>query len=254
MRRPAHCYDRWLVALAARLEVITAELNFERLKQDFDRDGFVVLRGYLSPEELAEMWDPLHRYHARVEGPFTNGEPTRAIKGMNVHDDWHRNYLEHGRHIPPMKYLIEDDLAPDNVTWLQRPKGVHRTMPHFDAIGSYRSPLPGIYSGISLWIALDRIDLNNGCLHYERGSHKRDKPFVYPLPHYDEQNTHAVPVEVEPGDAVMHTALTVHWTFDPIEYRDRNAMVFVYWGASSAVDPMGAKKSRSAYADGATTL
>ena len=63
-----------------------------------------------------------------------------------------------------------------------------------------------------------------------------------------------MPVEVEPGDAVMHTALTVHWTFDPIEYRDRNAMVFVYWEASSAVDPMGAKKSRSAYADGATTL
>ena len=97
-----------------------AELNFERLKEDFDRDGFVVLRGYLSAEELAEMWDHLHRYHAEVEGPFTNGEPTRAIKGMNVHDDWHRNYLEHGRHIPLMKYLIEDDLAPDNVTWLQK--------------------------------------------------------------------------------------------------------------------------------------
>ena len=80
------------------------------------------------------------------------------------------------------------------------------------------------------------------------------KSFAYPLPDYDEQNANAVPVEVEPGDAVMHTAPTVHWTFDPIEYRDRNAMVFVYRGASSAVDPMGAKKSRSAYADGATTL
>ena len=231
-----------------------AELNCERLKKDFDRDGFVVLRGYLSPQELAEMWDHLHRYHARVEGPVKNGNPLPAIKGMNVHDDWYRDYLENDRHIPLMKSLIEDDLAPDNVTWLHKPKGVPRTMPHYDAIGSYRSPLPGIYSGISLWIALDRIDLNNGCLHYETGSHKGDKPFVYPLPDYDEQNTHAVPVEVEPGDAVMHTALTVHWTFDPIEYRDRNAMVFVYWGASSAVDPMGAKKSRSAYADGATTL
>ena len=227
-----------------------AELNCERLKKDFDRDGFVVLRGYLSPQELAEMWDHLHRYHARVEGPVKNGNPLPAIKGMNVHDDWYRDYLENDRHIPLMKSLIEDDLAPDNVTWLHKPKGVPRTMPHYDAIGSYRSPP----SGISLWIALNHIDRNSGCLHYEKGSHKREKPSTYPLPDYDEQNTHAVPVEVEPGDAVMHTALTVHWTFDPIEYRDRNAMVFVYWGASSAVDPMGAKKSRSAYADGATTL
>ena len=127
------------------------DLNFEQLKQDFDRDGFVVLRGYLSTEELAEMRDRLRRYHAEVESPVANGEPTRAIKGMNVHDDWYRNYLESGRHIPLMKYLIEDYLSPDNVIWLQQPKGTHRTMPHYDAIGSYRSARSGISSGISLW-------------------------------------------------------------------------------------------------------
>ena len=103
------------------------ELNFEQLKQDFDRDGFVILRGYLPPEEVAEMWDHLHRYHALVESPVKNGKPTSAIKGMNVHDNWYRNYLENGRHIPLMKHLIADDLAPDNVTWLHKPKGVPRT-------------------------------------------------------------------------------------------------------------------------------
>ena len=230
------------------------DLNFRKLKQDFDHDGFVVLRDYLSAAELAEMWARLRRYHAEVEGPVSNGEPTRAIKGMNVHDDWYRNYLEGGRHIPLMKHLIEEDLAPDNVTWLQRPTRGHRTLPHYDAIGSYRSALSGISSGISLWIALDRIDLANGCLHYEKGSHKRKKTRAYPLTDYDEHNARAVPVEAEPGDAVMHAASTVHWTFDSIDDRDRNAMVFVYWGAGSAVDPVRAKKSTSAYADGATTL
>ena len=173
---------------------------------------------------------------------------------MNVHDDWYRNYPESGRHIPMMKYLIEDYLSPDNVTWLQQPKGTHRTMPHYDAIGSYRSARSGISSGISLWIALDRIDLGNGCLHYEKGSHKREESRAYPLRDYDEHNARAVPVEAEPGDAVMHTASTVHWTFDAIEDRDRNAMVFVYWGASSTLDPMRAKKAGSVYAGGATTL
>ncbi|MCY3822214.1 MAG: hypothetical protein OXH52_23155 [Gammaproteobacteria bacterium] len=83
------------------------DLDFEQLKKDFDRDGFVVLRGYLPPAEVSEMWDRLHRYHAEVQGPISNGEQTRAIKGMNVHDAWYRNYLENGRHIPLMKHLIE---------------------------------------------------------------------------------------------------------------------------------------------------
>lgn len=225
-------------------------LNFEQLKKDFDRDGFVVLRGYLPPAEVAEMWDHLHRYHAEVQGPISNGEQTRAIKGMNVHDAWYRNYLENGRHIPLMKHLLEEDLSPDNVTWLEQPKGAQRTQPHYDALGSYRSGR----SGISLWIALDRIDLGNGCLHYEKGSHKREKPVTYPLRDYDEHNARAVPFEAEPGDAVIHSASTVHWTFDHEDDRDRNAMVFVYWGAGSALDQARAEKSTSAYADGTTTL
>ena len=120
------------------------DLNFEQLKQDFDRDGFVVPRGYLSAEELAEMRDRLRRYHAEVEGPVANGKSVRGIKGMNVPDDWYRNYLESGRYIPLMKHLIADDLSPDNVTWLQHSKGMRRTMPHYDAIGSYRSARSGI--------------------------------------------------------------------------------------------------------------
>ena len=56
-----------------------AELDFERLKQDFDRDGFAVLRGYLSAEELAEMWDHLHGYHAQVEARSgTASRPARS--------------------------------------------------------------------------------------------------------------------------------------------------------------------------------
>ena len=226
------------------------DLNFEQLKTDFDRDGFVVLRGYLPPQEVAEMRHHLRRYHAEVEGPTSNGQQIRAIKGMNVHDDWYRDYLENGRHVPLMKFLIDDDLSPDNVSWLRRPRGMQRTRPHFDALGSYRSSR----SGISLWIALDRIDLGNGCLHYEKGSHKRDKPLAYPPPDYDEHNANAVAVEVEPGDAVMHGASTVHWTFEHVNDRDGNAMVFVYWGASSPLDQIRARRSTSAYADGATTL
>lgn len=227
-----------------------ATLNFDGLKETFDRDGFVIIRGYLSPEELTQMRGQLSSYRHHVDGWQADFGKGGAVKGMDHHDDWYRNYLLAGRHIPLMKYLVEDDLAPDNVTWIDKPEGVPRTFPHYDAIGSYRTPP----SGASIWIALDKIDLDNGCLHYEKGSHRREKPKSYPLPDYDERNPMAVPVEAEPGDAVIHSALTVHWSVDPKESRPRNAMVFVYWGASSSIDPIAMKRSRTGYAHAGVTV
>lgn len=226
------------------------KLDYDALKHDFDADGFVVVRGYLSPQEVSEMRRRLACYRANVDGwqgEFRNGG---AVKCMDRHDRWFREYLLRGRHIPLMKHLIGDDLAPDNVTWIDKPEGVKRTMPHYDAIGSYLSPP----SGISLWIALDRISLGNGCLHYEQGSHKREKSKAYPMPDYDEQNPSAVPVEVDPGDAVMHSALTVHWSGVVEDRRPRNAMVFVYWGASSKERTGFAEKSGSGYAKSRVTV
>lgn len=217
-------------------------LNFDHLKRDFDRDGFIVLKNYLSEEATREMRCHLDHYLENIGPRQHKGGPIGSLKGLDQHDAWFHDYLFAGPHIPLMKHLIGDDLAPDNVTWNDKPKGMDRTFPHFDALGSYRMPP----SGISLWIAMDRIDLKNGCLNYERGSHKKEFPMRYPLPDYDENNENAVAIEVEPGDAVMHGAKTVHWSTQPVEDRPRYAMVYVYWGASSAIDPARAAKSTTA--------
>jgi hypothetical protein len=75
-----------------------------------------------------------------------DGHPNGSFKGMDQHDEWFHDYLEKGPHVPLMKHLIEDDLAPDNVTWNDKPKGMQRTFPHFDALvansrsgGEYRA-------------------------------------------------------------------------------------------------------------------
>lgn len=176
--------------------------------------------------------------------------PNSSLKGIDQQHEWFHDYLENGPHIPLMKHLIEDNLAPDNVSWIDKPKGVARTFPHFDALGAYRMPP----SGVSLWIAMGQIDQNNGCLFYEKGSHKKDYPMAYPLPGYDEDNENAMAIEVEPGDAVIHGAKTVHWSKEQVDYRQRQAMVYVYWGASSEIDPARIDNSRSAeeYLNGKT--
>src|ERR1700744_1368552 len=42
------------------------DLDPTKTKADFDRDGFVVLREFLSPPELAELQQELHRYLSAV--------------------------------------------------------------------------------------------------------------------------------------------------------------------------------------------
>ena len=222
--------------------------HYEDLKVEYDRDGFVVLRNYLAERELHQMRVQLEYVHREV-----TQQRYRAIgtmKSMDKEHAWFRHYLEEGPHIPLMKFLLEDSLSPDNVSWIAKPEGVTRTLPHFDALGSYRKSS----SGISLWIAMDRIDRGNGCTHYEKGSHRREFEYVYPLRDYDEDNANVFRLEVDPGDAVMHSTKTVHWSVDPLDDRERNAMVFAYWAGSSGIDAVGAERSNSADKDGNTVL
>ncbi|MEM7364025.1 MAG: phytanoyl-CoA dioxygenase family protein [Pseudomonadota bacterium] len=209
------------------------------LKASFDRDGFVILRGYCDQDEVAEMRRHLGVVHEHAD---SNQVSFGSMKSLDALEPWFHNYLLGGDHITLIKHLIDDGLSPDNVSWISKPQGVDRTYPHFDALGAYRSPP----SGASLWIALDAMDAQNGCLHYERGSHRKVFTEAYPLPDYDETNERIVQVEVMPGDAVIHSARVVHFSIDPLDYsRPRNAMVYVYWGASSRLDPVRSARSKS---------
>lgn len=76
------------------------EREFSHLKQDFDRDGFIVLRNYLSPEETAEMRGHLDYYLKEIRPVRHKESPIGSVKSMDVHDQWFNDYLEAGPHIP----------------------------------------------------------------------------------------------------------------------------------------------------------
>ena len=57
-----------------------------------------------------------------------------------------------------------------------------------------------------------------------------------PLDGFDDVGA-GTPAVVEPGDAVVHDALTVHWSGVSRSDRARRAVSFFYWGESSKIDP-----------------
>ena len=217
------------------------------IKRDFDRDGFVILPSYFSGDALNELRERATRLTADLLERRRNGEglgfpETRrkagaskrdrnfrnVFKGLQDHDPWFDHELKAGRHVPLIKALIEDEPVPGTAGWFtKRPGSMGEIPPHQDAIG-----LPqGLKAGATIWIALDPADPENGCLHYGRGSHKRDHAAGIPIPGYDVDDGKAVPASVQPGDAVIHNSLTVHWSGTNPTDRPRGAVSFFYWGA-----------------------
>lgn len=204
--------------------------NMDEIKRDYNRDGFVIIRGYLSAEELQELREQTHRFFE--ENPLAGGKKG-LLKNMQNHDAWFKAQLLHGKQVPMLKALLEDDLEPATAAWFDKPPGQGNVIdPHFDAVGNPRVPR----TGCTIWIALDHADEGNGCLFYAPGSHKSVHEDKIPLDGFDDVGA-GTPAVVEPGDAVVHDALTVHWSRVSRSDRARRAVSFFYWGASSKIDP-----------------
>ena len=237
--------------------------EISRIKHDYDRDGFVILRGYLQGAALEELRERATRLSSELMQRMKNGEDISGrsheeyerfrtdpqwqaklkssrgrrgkgfrniFKNLNAHDPWFDNELNAGRHVPLIKALVGDDLKPASAAWFTKATGSREVIgPHRDAIGRPEGPK----AGATIWIALDRADPENGCLHYGRGSHRMDYETGIPIPGFDTNGDTAVAVEVDPGDAVIHNALTVHWSGENHSDRSRRAVSYFYWGASN---------------------
>ena len=219
---------------------------FDEEKRRFDSDGFLILRGHLNDEELANLREraeaAAHAIFARMASlkaeqaekvkdkkSAAPGKFSNVLKNLQQEHPWFDEQLNHGKHVPLMKALIGDELVPATAAWFDKPSGTEETVqPHIDGGGRGRGP--GV--GATLWIALDAATPENGCLHYGRGSHLVEHSKGV-FNDFDTQSPSAIAAVVEPGDAVVHNSLTVHWSGPNLSGRPRRAVSFFYWGAQA---------------------
>ena len=203
--------------------------NFASVKKDFDRDGFVILKNLLSKQALSELRD---RAQFAAREVLVNNNDTspyeNIIKSLDKRDPWFSHQLECGTHVSLIKYLLNGEIEGASAAWFDRPDGSSDGIsPHVDIIGSYRKP----DAGATIWFALDRAQIENGCLYYLRGSHKNKYPMKTFISGVDTQSKDAVAAELEPGDAVIHSALTIHWSCGNVSGHPRRAISYFYWKA-----------------------
>ncbi len=232
-----------------------------RLKEDFDRDGFVLVEGYLSPDEAGEINENIQRFIDEVlpKSPDTTAfyedvdDPAsiKRLQNMADLDPYFGELFQSDRFTSLAGFLLADGVVPKNPQWFNKPARVGAvTPPHQD--GFYFMLEPN--EAITLWIALDDIDEENGCMRYVRGSHRRGmRPhrssnvlgFSQGVSDYSEEDRALeVAMRAKPGDLFAHHSMIIHRADANRSDRRRAALGLVYYAARARKDEEKAERYR----------
>jgi phytanoyl-CoA hydroxylase len=140
--------------------------------------------------------------------------------------------------------LLGEAVQANEPEWFNKPPGTeHPTPPHQDNFYFCLRP-PSV---LTMWLALDVVDTENGCLRYVAGSHKNGIRPHGPtevlgfsqgiLDYVSEDRDREVAMELQPGDVVAHLGNTVHRA-EPngSSSRNRRAFAMVFRGESCERD------------------
>jgi len=193
-------------------------------RTDYERDGYVLIRGLFSADEAAALRDHYTALN-EVEQPFSEGgvqpnheDPLRRFPRMmqpHLGDHAAMDYLLDPR-IGAVFGEILGDLPYGVQTMVYfKPPGARGQALHQDQ--RYLCVHPG--TCVAAWMALDRCDAENGCLDVVPGSHrfpvlcptKADTSVSFtsetvPVP----DGMAVVQVEMEPGDVLFFHGNLIH--------------------------------------------
>ena len=221
--------------------------------EHFQQRGYVVLREYLSGAEVAEMLSEVHRFIDDViptlasEEAFyedkSRPETLKQIHRMCEYDSFFTQQMTGPRFLPLAQALLQADVVVKNMQYFNKPPLVGEpTPPHQD--GYYFMLEPN--EALTMWLALEQVDEENGCVRYIPGSHLTGmRPhgksgtlgFSQGIQDYTEEDIQREePIPAEPGDLIIHHAMTVHRANgNHSEFRHRRAMGMVYYSAEATV-------------------
>ncbi len=219
----------------------------------FAKEGFVVMSDFLDQPTFEELSTNLDRYiRDIVPGlPPTlayyeeQGVPAslKALHYIDQHDAYFAEFVQRPVFRSLAEQLLSSDVCLRAAEWFCKPPGHSNvTPPHQD--GYYFCLQPD--QVVTLWIPIDAIDQENGCLYYVPGSHLRGlRPhrrssvlgFSQGVADWGpEDQVAAVAVPVKPGDVLAHHSRTIHLADANSSQRLRRAFAIVYASTACVTD------------------
>jgi phytanoyl-CoA hydroxylase len=231
---------------------MTAMPNSElsQMKEQYDRDGYIVVRSLFSPaevEEIAKTFEKIHREEfskaAHDDGIRDPNDPLFQFPRI-VHP--HRFNAVAKRHLlhPGVKAYLEllfgEEPVATQTMYYFKPPGARGQALHQDNL--YLLVDPGTCMGA--WTAIDRVDRENGCMMVVPGSHRGNLLCQEPadltvsfgaavtrIP----KGMKAVEVPMNPGDTLFFSGGLIHGS-GPNRSKDRFRRSFIGHYAAGSLE------------------
>tara|TARA_B100001123_G_C15154857_1_gene965031 strand:- start:307 stop:1062 length:756 start_codon:yes stop_codon:yes gene_type:complete len=225
----------------------------QETKQTFDRDGYTVIPEFFTLDEVAAIHGQMKRYVKDVVPGLqaasvfyeVGDDPAtlKQLEHMNTHDAFFKQYMEDNRFIELGELLLDGPIEPQNQQWFNKPPAQSSPTPaHQD--GFYFCLVPN--EAVNMWLALDEINQDNGCIRYVVGSHRRGLRshgqsgvlgFSQGMTDWsDEDDANEMAVTVGPGDLTVHHCLTIHRADANRSAWPRRAMGGIYYSTRAKLD------------------
>lgn len=220
----------------------------------YDRDGYVACRGFLSTAAVAEIRANVGRYvgdvvpHLPAHEAFYEDkerpETLKALQRMFHHDAWFASLMASPPILDLAQTLLGSRPVARNMQWFNKsPARNEPTPPHQD--GWYFMLTPP--NALTMWIALEDVDEETGCVRYVPGSHRGPlRPhartgvlgFSQGIVDYGPEDRAAeVPMPAGPGDLLAHHAMTIHRADgNASPTRTRMALGLIFYGEDAVED------------------
>jgi len=225
-------------------------LTNEQLSHYHD-EGYLIVRGLLRPDEIAELQTTFMDLHAKgsIPGCFTIGTPDEiALDPLKLYPRMmhpHRvspvafRYMLHPGMLGILAQLFgEPPLAAQSMFYWKPPRARGQAL-HQDNF--YLRVQPG--TCIAAWVPVEDTDEENGCLFVAPGSHALDivcpeeaDPTVSFTRHYVPvpKGLREIPVPLKAGDVLFFGGNLIHGSYpNRSETRFRRSFICHYVGQSS---------------------
>ena len=225
--------------------------DHNQIVRDYQRDGVVCIRRFLTSDQIAEIRDELDRYIredlSSLPGDAktleSDGTTVRNLWRLDQYNDYFARLAGHKETLDLVSQLVGGEAELCCVETFNKPAKVGSGVPSHQDNAYFCLTPPDV---LTLWVAIDPVTIENGAVHFIKGSHKAgmlptkpsgvlgnsvglvDPPSV--------PKTDQFCATLDPGDATIHHCQTIHESDPNGSDRSRLGLLFVYRGKHTKTD------------------
>ena len=234
---------------------MNTEAEKEQALESFRKEGYVALRGFLNEQEVVELVGNVQRFLREIVPTmpphhvfYENKDDKSTLKQLQQmfgYDPYFRKMMFGSEFEKWAEHLLQTPVVGKNLQYFNKPPGVGQPTPaHQDGFYMKLEPC----EAVTMWLALEDVDEENGCVRYVPGSHRRGMRlhqrtqtlgFSQGISDYGqpEDVKGEIPVPAKAGDLLIHHAMTIHRADgNRSKTRTRQALGFIFYSALARED------------------